>query len=276
MLRNIANLIALLTVISLHGSLPWLVLGCSGLGFLINLVCAVWVFQFHKRWLRPSLALVDRSAVSALFSSGWKFLVINAAWMINSQTDNLVIAHFLGPAQVTPYSVTFGLFAIATTLQMLAYQSLWPAFTEALARKDYPWIRKTFFKTLKGSFLITLAIVSLLTIFGQQIIRFWAGPAAVPSFAMILWMALWNQLLSGLYVAGCLLTATNHLRGMTIYGSASALLNLFLSIVLVQKYGAAGVIAGTAISAMIASYIPTGVEVYRVLKKLSREAAPQA
>jgi O-antigen/teichoic acid export membrane protein len=271
MARNVANLVAILIVISLHGGLPWLVLGCSGLGLVINAACTVWVFQFHKPWLRPSFSLVNRDVVHQLFSSGWKFLIISAAWMINSQTDNLVIAHYLGPAQVTPYAVTFGLFAIATTLQMLGHQSLWPAFTEAIARKDYEWVRKTFFKTLVGSFLITFAIVAVLVLFGRTIIQVWAGPAAVPSHAVIVWMAAWNLLLSNLYVASCLLSATNHLRVMTIYGTTSAVLNLFLSILFVQKYGIAGVIAGTVISTIVAGYIPTFVEVRSVLKNLGSQ-----
>jgi O-antigen/teichoic acid export membrane protein len=82
-------------------------------------------------------------------------------------------------------------------------------------------------------------------------------------------MALWNLMLSNLYVASCLLNATGHLRGMTIYGSVTAVLNLLLSILFVQIYGVAGVIAGTVIAFLIANYIPTFLEVRNVLRKFS-------
>jgi O-antigen/teichoic acid export membrane protein len=227
-----------------------------------------WLFGFHKPQLRPSFASIDVAFVRELFSDGWKFLVIGLGWMINSQTDNIVIAHFLGAGQVTPYSVAFRLFAIATMLQTLAYPSLWPAYTNAFAQKDFGWIRRTFRSSFVFSFLATLVIVTVLLVFGRQIIRLWAGAAAVPPFSVLVWMAIWNLMLSNLYVASCLLNATGHLRGMTIYGSVTAVLNLILSILLVRTYGIAGVIAGTVIAFALANYIPTFIETRGVLRKL--------
>ncbi|MEY2480088.1 MAG: hypothetical protein QOI04_1015 [Verrucomicrobiota bacterium] len=274
MAGSVANLAAILVVIWFRGGLWWLVLGCSGLGLIINAASAIWLFEFHKPWLRPSLWAVDRKIVRELFSAGWRFFVIGTAWMINSQTDNLVIAHYLGARQVTPYSVTFRLFAIATMLQTLAYPSLWPAYTNAFAQRDFAWIRRTFRSSLMVSFLATLAILIVLVVFGRSIIRLWAGANAVPPFPVIVWMAIWNLMLSTLYVASCLLSATGHLRGMTIYGSTSAVLNLVLSIVLVRFYGMSGVIAGTVISAVVASYLPTFLEVRHVLKALPTTESP--
>ena len=264
---SLGNLAALLVVIWFRGGLPWLVFGCFGFGLAANIACAVWLFGIHKPWLRPSLASVDPAFVKILFSDGWKFFVIGIGWMVNWQTDNMVIAHFLGAAQVTPYAVTFSLFAIATGLQTLAYPNLWPAYTEAHAQGDYEWIRKTLRSNFKFSFFTTTAIVVFLTIFGGEIIRLWAGAAAVPPFSVIVWMALWRLMLSTLLVGSCLLNATGHLKGMTIYGTATAVLNLALSILLAKIYGITGVIAATVIAFAVANYLPTFLEVRSVLRK---------
>ena len=267
MVGSLGNFAALLVVIWFHAGLPWLVFGCFGLGLAANAACAVWVFGFRKPWLRPNLASVDPAFVRILLSDGWKFFVIGAGWMVNWQTDNMVIAHFLGAAQVTPYAVTFSLFAIATGLQTLAYPNLWPAYTEAYAQRDYEWIRKTLRSNFKFSFFTTTAIVGFLTIFGSEIIRLWAGVAAVPPFPVIVWMALWRLMLSTLLVGSCLLNATGHLKGMTIYGTITAVLNLTLSILLAKLYGLAGVIAATVIAFAVANYLPTFLEVRSVLRK---------
>jgi len=264
---SFGNLAALLLVIWFRGGLPWLVFGCFGFGLASNIACAVWLFGIHKPWLRPSLASVDLAFVKILFSDGWKFFVIGIGWMVNWQTDNMVIAHFLGAAQVTPYAVTFSLFAIATGLQTLAYPNLWPAYTEAYAQRDYEWIRKTLRSNFQFSFFTTTAIVVFLTIFGGEIIRLWAGAAAVPPFSVIVWMALWRLMLSTLLVGSCLLNATGHLKGMTIYGTATAVLNLALSILLAKIYGITGVIAATVIAFAVANYLPTFLEVRSVLRK---------
>jgi O-antigen/teichoic acid export membrane protein len=267
MAGSIGNLVALLAVIWFRGGLPWLVFGCFGFGLVSNIACAVWLFGFYKPWLRPNIAGIDPAFVKALFSDGWKFFVIGAGWMINWQTDNMVIAHFLGAGQVTPYAVTFSLFAIATGLQTLAYPNLWPAYTEAYAQGDFEWIRKTLRSNFKFSFFTTTAIVGFLTIFGSDIIRLWAGAAAVPPFSVVIWMALWRLMLSTLLVGSCLLNATGHLKGMTIYGTVTAVLNLILSILLAKTYGITGVIAATVIAFAAANYLPTFLEVRRVLQK---------
>jgi O-antigen/teichoic acid export membrane protein len=271
MAGSLGNLVALLMVIWLRGGLPWLVFGCFGFGLATNMACAAWLFGFHKPWLRPTLASIDPAFVRILFSDGWKFFVIGMGWMVNWQTDNMVIAHFLGAAQVTPYAVTFSLFAIATGLQTLAYPNLWPAYTEAYAQRDYEWIRKTLRSNFKFSFFTTTAIVGFLTIFGSEIIRLWAGTAAVPPFSVIVWMALWRLMLSTLLVGSCLLNATGHLKGMTVYGTATAVLNLTLSILLAKVYGIAGVIAATVIAFAVANYLPTFLEVRHVLRKFAAE-----
>lgn len=267
MIATLGNLVALLAVIWFRGGLPWLVLGSFGLGWLVNLTSAVWLFGFHKPWLRPKLAAVDPAFVRILLSDGWKFFIISVGWMINWQTDALVIAHFLGPSQVTPYAVTFGIFAIASGLPFLAYPSIWPAYTEAFAQGDYGWIRQTLRSNFKFNFLTSLAIGIILVIFAGSIIRLWAGAAAVPPFSVIVWMAIWRLMFSTLLVGNCLLNATGHLKGMTIYGTITAILNLILSIFLAKIYGIAGVAAGTTIAYAIASYIPTFVEVKSVLRK---------
>ena len=267
MAGSLGNLAALLAVIWFRSGLPWLVFGCFGVGLVANVACAVWLFGFRKPWLRPRLSFVDPAFVKVLFSDGSKFFVIGIGWMVNWQTDNMVIAHFLGATQVTPYAVTFSLFAIATGLQTLAYPNLWPAYTEAYAQRDYEWIRKTLRSNFKFSFLTTTAIVGFLTIFGSEIIRLWAGAAAVPPFPVIIWMALWRLMLSTLLVGSCLLNATGHLKGMTIYGTITAVLNLTLSILLAKLYGITGVIAATVIAFAVANYLPTFLEVRNVLRK---------
>jgi len=264
---SLGNLVALLTVIWFRGGLPWLVAGCFGFRLLTNLTSAVWLFGFRKPWLRPKLAAIDLSFVKVLFSDGWKFFIISVGWMINWQTDNLVIAHFLGASQVTPYAVTFGLFAIASGLQGLVYPALWPAYTEAFAQGDYGWIRQTLRSNFKFSFFTSLGIAAILILFSQGIIHAWAGPAAVPPFAVIVWMAIWRLMLSTLLAGNCLLNATGHLKGMTIYGTITAILNLILSIFLAKTYGITGVAAGTAIAYAVASYIQTFFEVRSVLRK---------
>jgi O-antigen/teichoic acid export membrane protein len=268
MASSVANLIGILVVIQFRGGLSLLVLGSAGAGLLVNAISSVWLYGWHKPWLTPTRSAADLGFARELFFTSWKFFIANAAWVINSQTDNLIIAHYLGPTQVTPYSVTFRLFAYATLIQSLVTPSIWPAYTEALARKDFDWIRGIYKKNLKWGLLIAIGILSVLTFFGQAIIRIWAGPVAVPAFSVIAWMGTWNIILAYLIATGSLLQATNHVTVLSVYGSITAVLNIVLSIVLVQSYGISGVIAATVIAYTVSSLIPVALESRSVLKGL--------
>ncbi len=270
MASSVANLIGILIVIHFRGGLPLLVLGSAGAGLLITAISSIWLYGWHKPWLAPTRTATDLEFARELFATSWMFFVANIAWLINSQTDNFIIAHYLGPAQVTPYAVTFRLFAYATLLQGLIFPSLWPAYTEAVARKDYDWIRGVYRKNLRFSLLIAFCVLSVLTVFGQRIIGIWAGPLAVPPFSVIIWMAVWNLILAHLFVPSCLLQATGHITGLTIYGSVTAVLNLVLSILFVKSFGIAGVIAATVIAYIVASYLPMLFEAHNLLRSFKQ------
>ena len=274
MFGSIAAVVGILVAILCRGGLPWLVFGSLGAHTLVNALSAVWLFGWHKRWLLPAGWDFDFTIVRDLFSSSWKFLMANIGWLINSQTDNIIIAHYLGAAQVTPYSVTFRLFAYATLIQMLAAPTLWPAYTEAATRKDFDWIRGIFKKSLLWSLLVAAGVLVILTIFGQTIIHFWAGAAAVPPFSAIVWMAVWNLILGYLIVAGCLLQATGRVTGLGIYSVTTAALNVVLSIWFARLYGITGVIAATVVAYVVASVIPVSIETRRLLTQFAR-STPQ-
>src|SRR5437868_308000 len=123
MASSVANLIGILLVIWFHGALPLLVLGSAGAGLVVTAISSIWLFGWHKPWLAPVRSAADLKFARELFSTSWKFFIINVSWIVNSQTDNVIIAHYLGAAQVTPYAVTFRIFAYATLLQGLLFPS---------------------------------------------------------------------------------------------------------------------------------------------------------
>ena len=76
--------------------------------------------------------------------SGGDFFILQIAAVLAFNIDNLVVTHYLGPAEVVPYSVAWRFCNYAIVAQALISPSLWPAFSEAFARNDLDWIRRTF------------------------------------------------------------------------------------------------------------------------------------
>jgi O-antigen/teichoic acid export membrane protein len=176
------------------------------------------------------------------------------------------VGHYLGAAEVTPYSVTWRLVGLAALLQSLIFPALWPAYAEAYARRDYDWIRRTFSLTVKGTVALNLACVVVLVLFGRTVIRVWAGPAAVPTKYLLLAMGVWALISGFMSVESCLLAALSRIREQAVLSIIAAGLNIALSIVLVRYIGALGVISGTILSYVFVLVVPQSMIVRRLFK----------
>jgi O-antigen/teichoic acid export membrane protein len=263
----VTGVIGLALGITLRVSMPVLVVmsvGCLTFASLANLI---FVVTWHKPWLLPRPSLLDRSTSGELLHSGSSFFFIQVAAVVVFSSDNIVVSHYLGAAEVTPYSVTWRLVGLAAALQSLIFPALWPAYAEAYAKQDYGWIRRSFSLTMKGTVALNLCCVAVLVIFGRALVRVWAGPAAVPTLPLLLAMGVWALISGFMSVESCLLAALNRIREQAFLSIAAAAVNIALSIALVRHIGSLGVIGGTILSYVFVLAIPQSMIVRDLFRK---------
>jgi O-antigen/teichoic acid export membrane protein len=268
-ISNLASLVGVILVTQWQGNLVWLIIGFSGTIFFVKVVSSIWLFGFHKPWLAPRLSAIGGEGLSTLATVGGTFFIIQIAGLILFQTDNLIIAHYLGVAQVTPYSVTWRLFSFTTLIQAIIFPYLWPAYTEAYVRNDFGWIRRTFRANMLVTMSVTVPIIIVCVLYGQVIIKGWAGGDAVPTSSLLIWMGIWSAINVSMSVIACVLNSLGHVKGQAIYGSVTALVNLTLSIWLATYFGITGVIMGTVIAYAVCNIVPALIEMNSVLNKLA-------
>jgi len=272
---TLANLAGLLVGLALQVSMPVLFVLTTGWITLANLTVLFAMLLWWKPWLRPRLALLEWGATRELLTAGSGFFLIQIAGAVVFSSDNVVLSHFLGPAQVTPYSVTWRVVGMTAVMQGLFFPALWPAYAEAYARGDYAWVRRAFRITFRGTMALNLVFAALLLAVGRTVIRWWAGPSAVPSLSLLGAMALWAIISGAMTVESCLLAAVNRTREQGVLSVVAAGLNLGLSIVLVQRVGPLGVIVGTILSYLIVLVVPQSLMVRSVLKAESSSVGLQ-
>lgn len=263
---SVLSLLVVIAVIHFHGSLPYLVGGFAGSSVVANAACLLWVCMFHKPWMRPWPQRIKPECIGRIFRTGTQFFAIQLAGLVIFSSDNLVISHYLSPAYVTPYAITWRLVGYATAVQALIIPALWPAYSEAHANGDLRWIRVTYVRVRWISVAALVVVCSTMLFAGREIIRIWAGPAAVPSDLLIQLMCVWIVICVFTTNQSCLMGATYRVARQAIYGSLAASVNLTLSILWVRTIGMVGVLLGTIVTYLVFIVLIQVLEVRKILR----------
>jgi O-antigen/teichoic acid export membrane protein len=256
LLGNVLSFAALLSVIFLRGSLVHLIMAISGAPLITLIVNGVVLFGTSKPWLRPQWASVTPAICRELLRTGLLFLALQVAMAVCFSSDNIVIAQVMGAEAVTQYAVPAKLFSTVTILTSLVAASLWPAYGEALVRKDYIWVktalRKSFLALSGTSIVLSLCLI----VAAPAIIRIWVGPNIHVSVLLLVGLGIWNVIFALCAPFSMLLNAASIIRFQVTVASAAAVVNLSLSIYLTRRIGVSGVVYGSLIAQIALVLIP--------------------
>jgi O-antigen/teichoic acid export membrane protein len=259
------GLIAIVLGVRFHLDLMGLLLIFSGTLLTSNLLLNVWFNCYWRPSIFPWPNTAKLSLGKELLQSGSGFFVLQLAALVVFNSDNLVIAHYVDAASVMPYAITWRLANYATVLMAALQPSLWPAYSEAYARGNYEWVRRTFWLTMRTTLVIAVLSLTALAFFGRTVIYWYIGPRAVPEWPLLLAICAWTLVSTFMDVEACLLAAVDRVKLQGILSVVAAAINLALSIYLAKRIGPLGVVLGTAASYAIALVVPQSIEVYKAL-----------
>lgn len=268
---SVGSLVALLLAMHYNAGLPTLVLVLSGVPVLATMCQAVTVFYITRPWLRPSLAFVHPGVGSSLMRLGAGYLVMQLAATLSMYSDSLIAVKILGPTAVTQYSVVAKPFALLTATLFMALAPIWPAYTEALAKGDLAWVRRTLNRSLALAAVVVGVPALLLIAVGAPLIRLWVRDPAfdVPAaFLVALAAATLIQALGAVWAT--LLNGLGVVRFQAICAVVSAVVAVGAKILLVRWSGLPGLVWGTSVALLVFTLVPTGVY---VKYSLARRAA---
>lgn len=256
---SVGSLVALLLAMHYNAGLPVLVLLLTGIPVLA-LICQSVVFFVARPWLRPSLASVDRGAASNLMRLGAGYLVLQLAATLTMYSDSMIAVHLLGPTAVTQYAVVSKPFTLLSATLFMALVPMWPAYTEALAKGDLAWVRRTVNRVL-GLTLIVIGLPALLLVaVGAPLIRLWVrNPSFEVPAALLVALAVYTLVQSVGVVWGTLLNGLGLVRFQAVCAVVSAVVAVGAKIVLTRWAGTPGLVWGTSLALFAFTLVPIGV-----------------
>ncbi|MDB4121816.1 MATE family efflux transporter [Flavobacteriaceae bacterium] len=242
----------------------------SSVPVLILILFTIFYFRTNMKNIRPSIHLVNFKLCEDLFRLGFKFFYIQIAAIILFSTDNFIITKVLGPEKVVPYNISYKYFAVIIMFFSIITGPLWSSVTEAYAKNDFIWIKKTI-KTMLKFWILAVLLTSLMVVFSNRFYKFWVGDDVTVPMGL--------SFLMGVYIimSTFSLIFTNFINGvgsvkLQLYtATISMIINIPLSIYFAKnlEMGSMGVILATCVS-LSYSVILKPMQYYKIINKTAR------
>jgi O-antigen/teichoic acid export membrane protein len=133
---------------------------------------------------------------------------------------------------------------------------LWPAYGEALERRDLSWIRNTLYRSLILVGAISIGLGGVLALVGAKLIALWVGPQIHPSPLLLGSLAVWGVVSAVSSAVAMFLNGISVVRFQVILSLIGASINILISVYLTRRVGIPGVVLGSIVSQIAIGLIP--------------------
>lgn len=246
---------------------------------LINLIFLA-VLLRRLGWWDLRTAEFHRPYLRELSSLGFFFFLQQIASIVLFTAPPLILAGALGTAAVTPFNLVqrvLNLFSVVTNAALIP---IWPAYAEAKAQNDWPWIRRTLNRSLLV--VIGVAVIPMLAVgpFVQQLIHWWTAWSGkenvMPSTSLIWLLIAWTAVNTLQQPFGYLLAGISKVRRATVYSILTAVTALVAIFLLIPHQGQNALPLGLIIGFVPFIFLGNVLETIVILREAHRRPAEQA
>lgn len=199
-------------------------------------------------FLKPRPRQVSRASAREIMNFGFYAFIGNISGMAQTRLDTILISAFLGLRWVTFYDVALRMFEYFGMLLGRAFGVMLPIFAERHAQNDDTGLREAMFLVQRLSTAASVFLGGGILVCGKDFIVLWMGPEFATSYLPMAVLIVGAIIRFTQASLGDFLVATGRYRfsaGMTVF---ETLVNLGLSLLLVQQFGILGVALGTTIA----------------------------
>ena len=224
----------------LSDRLWWVAVAYTSASLVIYAVAFPITFRRYPA-LRPSWKSFRWATVKELFQIGVKFFVIQIAGIVLFASSNFLISRLLSPSEVTPYQVAYRYFSLAMMLFSIVAVPYWSATTDAYARGDVAWIRRS----MRKMHLVLLGIAVLLvvmTLVAIPVYRIWVGGEVVVPMSLSWSMAAYMMIVIFSLSYSYFLNGLNALNLQLLFTVGAALVYIPLAWHLGKTHGTLGIV----------------------------------
>jgi O-antigen/teichoic acid export membrane protein len=254
------NLLALISIMIL-GKIGIANLKTISLTFMlspITIYIGFTIFLFRKKLNKyiPEKLKIHREYFSNMMNLGIKFFFIQITTIIMFSSGNFVIAQLFGPKEVTPYNISYRLFASTMSIFTIIIAPFWSAYTDAITKNEYSWIKNAL-KNLNKIWVLFAFGLLMLLLASPFVYKLWVGERVNIPFFLSASFALYAALLSWTGMFSQFLNGVGKIKIQLYISIFQCVSNIPLAIILAKylNFGITGVIMATNINLIISAII---------------------
>lgn len=227
-------------------SLIGLALSYAAMPVLVLIVASLILYNTQFKIVAPDLKTFDKSYIKELFGLGYKFFIINIQVVVLYYFTNILISYVSSPYQVTSYNLAYKYLNVAMLVYSLVTAPLWPAYTDAYAKKDYNWIKSTLSRMFK-IMLMSIGLCIIMVFTSPFVYEIWFGDKADVPFIMTVIVAVYTCVYCWMNLYGTVIVGMGTVSIQAIITVIGMIIHIPLSLLLGRYIGAYGVITSMII-----------------------------
>ena len=201
---------------------------------LVSFIFNLFLYNNYFRKVRPSLHFFDINKSKEVLKLGSQFFIIQIVSLILFQTDNILIAQFFSPSEVTTFNIAFKYYSVVMFAFTIILTPYWSAFTDAYYKNEMQWIANNIKKLINFWFL-SIFILIIMFVFSPFVISFWIGnDIKIPSTLSIT-MCVYITILNWNAIFANFLNGVGKIKIQTYITPFVGVLNILLSYLLVKN-----------------------------------------
>lgn len=249
-------------------SLLALAFAISAMPVIVLLIASFYFYSKRFKKVAPSIRTYNKVYIKDLFQLGARFFIIQIQMLVLYQSTNILISNISGPEDVTSYNLAYKYIGIAMMVYTILLQPLWPAFTDAYAKKDFIWMRNIYRKMSKVYFVC--AIIIIIMVFVSPIAyKIWIGNKVNVPFIMTITVAIYILINSWVSLQANMINGTGKIKLQTYITLFGLILHIPLSLFLAKYTGAIGVILSMSCVTLFYSIVFT-IQINKLIRQKAK------
>lgn len=224
---------------------------------ILNIIKAFYFKILIKREANSELHSVNLydsdTSYKTIMITGYRCMLGAVAAMFLLNTDNIIIAKYLGIEFVTEFSVTFKLYTTVFSLIYLFNSSIVPLVGKNISDRKY--LNKIYNNTLLTVIIFGGLFWVGAVAFGKTLIYLWVGKNGYAGVFVLIFLGAYSYIFSIVNLNYIMINTLNHLKGIVLITWIEGILNIVLSIFLGKIFGLAGIAAGTFLGTLLSPFL---------------------